>query len=101
MRYFILQRKYKQNCLTKRAKTAKARSLKLGIKGCFTKKTIENLFTKQLGRCVCCGELLRNGFEVDHIVPLSNGGTNYPNNLQLLTKKCNRAKGSKSMEEYA
>ncbi len=95
MRYFILERKYRQNSLTKRAKTAKARSLKLGVKGCFTRKTIENLFTKQSGRCVCCGELLQNGYEVDHIVPLSKGGTNYPYNLQLLTKECNRRKGNK------
>ena len=81
--------------LTKRAKDARRRSLKLGIKGFFTKKTLENLYVKQRGRCACCDEILYGKFEVDHILPLSKGGDNYPENLQLLTRRCNRKKGSK------
>lgn len=81
--------------LTQRAINARKRSLKLGIKGFFSKKTIENLYVKQLGRCACCGELLQDGWEVDHIIPLSKGGSNYPSNLQLLKTKCNRKKGNK------
>lgn len=81
--------------LAKRAETARKRSLKLGIKGFFTKRTIQNLYVKQRGKCACCGEVLIGNFEVDHIKPLSKGGDNTANNLQLLTVKCNRTKGAK------
>lgn len=82
--------------LSDRAIFAKKRAKKFGIKGFFTRKTIENLFVKQKGRCACCGELLQEGFEVDHIIPLSKGGSNYPSNLQLLRTECNRKKGTKT-----
>ncbi len=96
MKNYKLQRHYKQNRFAKRANTARRRSLKLGIKGFFTRKTIENLYCKQRGKCACgCGEVLNGSFEVDHIKPLSKGGENTPNNLQLLTIKCNRIKGAK------
>ncbi|MFZ7164606.1 HNH endonuclease signature motif containing protein [Avibacterium avium] len=35
------------------------------------------------------------GKEVDHKKPLSRGGSNARSNLQLMTKKTNRKKGSK------
>lgn len=86
---------FRRNRLTKRAQTARKRALKLGIKGFFTRKTIENLYVKQRGKCACCNEALNGKFEVDHILPLSKGGDNTPQNLQLLTVKCNRSKGAK------
>ena len=36
-----------------------------------------------------------NGYEVDHIIPLSKGGKHHEDNLQYLLKSENRAKGSK------
>lgn len=92
---------FRRNQLTKRAETARKRSLKLGVKGYFTRKTIENLYVKQSGRCACpCNELLEGVFDVDHIIPLSRGGDNMPKNLQLLKPFCNKSKGSKTMEEF-
>lgn len=94
-------RHFRRNRLTKRAETARKRSLKLGVKGYFTKKSIENLYVKQLGRCACpCRRLLEGVFEVDHIIPLSRGGDNTPSNLQLLKPFCNKSKGAKTMEEF-
>lgn len=93
-------RLYKQNSFTKRAQTARKRSLKLGVKGYFTRQSIINLYVKQSGRCACCGELLQGVFDVDHITPLSRGGSNYPENLQLLKPICNRRKSTKTMSEY-
>lgn len=37
---------------------------------------------------------------IDHIVPLSRGGSNWPDNIQLLCQSCNDSKGPKTMEEW-
>ena len=36
-----------------------------------------------------------NGYEVDHIIPLSKGGKHHENNLQYLTIRENRSKGNR------
>ena len=45
-------------------------------------------------RCRECGASKDDGatLEIDHIVPIANGGTNDISNLQTLCKKCNRGK---------
>ena len=43
--------------------------------------------------CARCG---RGGTTIDHIVPLSRGGTHRLSNLQLLCEECNSAKSNHS-----
>jgi len=44
--------------------------------------------------CVKCGRKTNEGrLEVDHIIPVSKGGTDELNNLQTLCFECNRGKG--------
>jgi hypothetical protein len=43
------------------------------------------------GRCVRCGSNHR--LEYDHIIPITQGGSNTERNIQLLCESCNRAKG--------
>lgn len=38
--------------------------------------------------------------DVDHMLPTSRGGTDHPDNLQLLCSGCNRSKGGKTMAEW-
>ena len=38
--------------------------------------------------------------DVDHMLPRSRGGTDHPDNLQLLCSGCNRSKGGKTMAEW-
>lgn len=49
------------------------------------------------GICGICGEEIVPATEatIDHITPLSRGGTNHQQNLQLAHAWCNRMKGSK------
>ncbi|WP_445955593.1 HNH endonuclease [Yeosuana sp.] len=43
--------------------------------------------------CLKCGS--DNKLTIDHIVPISKGGSNDFSNLQILCEKCNSLKGSK------
>lgn len=59
------------------------------------------LYGEQEGNCVGCGlHFPFNIMDVDHILPKSRGGTDHPDNLQLLCSGCNRSKGSRTMAEW-
>jgi hypothetical protein len=45
------------------------------------------------GRCSQCGS--RERLEYDHIIPVSQGGSNTVRNIELLCEPCNRRKGSR------
>lgn len=47
--------------------------------------------------CMECGTF--KDLTVDHIRPLSRGGTNDPSNLQVLCRRCNAKKGSAETRE--
>ena len=67
--------------------------------GTISGEDIIRLMQKQNGRCFC-GVGLMDGFTVDHIVPLSLGGPNIPDNIQLLCQRCNSSKGRKPDAEW-
>ena len=60
------------------------------------------------GKCAACGkdglmvfaDILEKCAAIDHIIPLSRGGTNDESNLQLLCRSCNASKGSMTMDEF-
>ena len=90
-----LNRKWaKDHPLEMRALVAKRRALHKHAEGHYTRKDIHALWDKQLGVCASCSAVLLS-FEVDHIIPLSKGGSNWPSNLQLLCRFCNRSKSNK------
>ena len=54
------------------------------------------LFGQQEGLCNGCrGDFPFKLYEVDHKIPQSKGGTDHPDNLQLLCSHCNRLKGDR------
>lgn len=57
-----------------------------------------DLFLNAKGQCQRCGWRLLPGtrWEVDHVIPLSLGGTDEANNLQVLCQACH---GSKTARE--
>lgn len=65
--------------------------------------TAEDIFKirKQLGnKCAYCSTPLNHGGHVDHIVPVSRGGKNEPENLTLACARCNLEKHAKTPEEF-
>ena len=56
-------------------------------------KLLENMI------CGICNNPILVDYEIDHIVPLSRGGTHTQDNLQLAHSPCNNTKNNKLMEE--
>lgn len=63
--------------------------------GVLTRGLADKLFKLQRGKCVCCGMSLKDGYHMDHIVPLALGGLNVDSNIQLLRPRCNNQKSMK------
>jgi hypothetical protein len=53
---------------------------------------------RDLHRCVRCSRT--DKLEIDHIVPISQGGTSSAENLQVLCRSCNRAKRARRDTEH-
>ncbi len=51
------------------------------------------VWRRDAGKCSRCGN--RERLEYDHIIPVSEGGSNTARNIELLCEKCNRSKGAK------
>lgn len=75
------------------------RALKIGAVGTFTKEEWIEMCRKHDNRCVACN--VQGQMTVDHIVPLSRGGSNDVSNLQPLCKSCNSKKGIRIRDENA
>ena len=59
------------------------------------------LYGEQEGNCIGCDlHFPFKVMEVDHILPRSKGGTDAPENLQMLCCACNRSKGDDTMAAW-
>lgn len=65
--------------------------------------SINKLVSQYGGKCYLCHETFnsKSDITIDHLVPKSKGGTDSIDNLRLAHEKCNNAKNSMSLEEYA
>lgn len=83
---------------------ARGRARQHGAKGMFDSSHVEARIDAQEARCHYCGEELefsgKNKFQVDHFVPLSRGGSNWPSNIVIACAGCNAAKGDKMPWEF-
>jgi hypothetical protein len=59
----------------------------------------KRVFQRDFFTCQYCGQ--KGGtLEVDHIIPISKGGTNHDKNLATSCRTCNRKKRDKTAEQY-
>jgi 5-methylcytosine-specific restriction endonuclease McrA len=61
---------------------------------------IRVLYEDQCGQCAYCGIRLFDSFHVDHVIPISKGGSNWPDNLALTCEYCNLSKKDKLLAEW-
>lgn len=76
-----------------RVRVSRRRAVLNGAPGTHTEADIRALYAFQKSMCAVCRCRLGKDYHVDHIVPLSSGGSNYKTNLQLLCEPCNLSKG--------
>lgn len=83
---------------------AKRRMVEANAEGNHTTQDIIELFNEQNGQCAYCGIRLfweiKGDIHLEHIIPLSRGGTNWPDNLCLSCKNCNEEKSTKTAIEW-
>ena len=83
----------------------KRRASKYKNGGKHTAKDIDSIFLHQGGLCNFCGVKLirynKKQYHIDHIIPLARGGSNNPENIQLLCPSCNLSKSNKDPIQWA
>jgi len=62
----------------------------------------EKVYRKYKGKCAYCGANIefRKEFEIDHLIPKSQGGTNDIDNLMPACERCNHLKYNYDIEEF-
>ena len=95
---------YQHNNLDKcRANKHARKARKLQVGGRHTAEDIAHLLKTQNGLCVCCKKDIRDGYHVDHIIPLSDVMRSSNNlwNIQLLCGPCNMSKKNENPVTWA
>jgi len=84
----------------RRAYVIKRRAIQREAEGHFIAADIRRQYTNQKGRCYYCQQKAGKDYEIDHVIPLSRGGTNYPSNIVIACRSCNRKKNDKFPHEW-
>ena len=71
---------------------------KLGVIGSFTKEEYQTLLNSYNNNCGYCFE--RSAYTIDHIIPVSKGGTNYISNIMPACLECNGQKSNRLLSEW-
>ncbi len=98
-KYNMLQREWRKNnpVLVRRQKY---RRRCLETKDDYSEVSIKILLLKQQGRCIYCQKNIENSFVIEHKIPLSRGGKDCLENIDLVCRPCNTSKGRMTKEEY-
>ena len=75
-----------------------AKAAKAG--GSYTAEDIARIKKALSDRCRFCDAPLNSEGHIEHLCPVSRGGTSNPTNLTLACSKCNLAKTNKTLTEF-
>ena len=82
-----------------RAFRQQRRALKANAVGHSTAEQIQARFQYYENRCYYCGDS-KSGLHIEHRIPLSRGGSNWPANLVPACQSCNLSKNAKTETEF-
>lgn len=91
----------KNNAERYRAHVRNRRAAAKLIPGSHDHDDIAVIAAAQNYRCAYCCKSIRKAHHVDHIIAISKGGTNWPNNIQLTCPSCNLRKHNKDPIDFA
>lgn len=89
--------KYNQGLAVSRAR----RRVRLKDRGEYKAEDVARIFKLQKGRCAYCRIRVGDAYDVDHIIPISKGGMNTKDNIQITCGKCNGKKHNKDPVDFA
>lgn len=99
-RHKELSRKWKEaNPDKTAANNHKRRARKSNADGTATAEQIKARFQYHENRCYYCGDS-ESGLHIEHRIPLSRGGSNWPANLVPSCPTCNLSKHAKTEKEF-
>lgn len=88
--------------LRRYASALNLRAQAANVRGTLRLADLRGVILESGGRCSWCGaSVLGAEFEIDHVLSVSRGGTNTPDNLALTCPDCNRQKSDKHPARYA
>jgi len=76
------------------------RAREANAEGFHTAEDVLSILKDQDMSCAGCGCDISKEYHVDHIMPISKGGSNWPDNLQCLCAPCNLTKHAKLPEQW-
>jgi 5-methylcytosine-specific restriction endonuclease McrA len=88
--------KYLTQQAQQRVSNMNSHAKKIGVEGTITVRYYHEAMRKG---CAYCGSTTFP-LELDHRIPMSKGGTNWPENVQAVCQFCNRSKHSFSEEAF-
>lgn len=84
------KRYYQDNKEAYRLHNQKRRAAKANAAGHCTPEQLQARFDYHGNRCVYCGS--EKNLQIEHMIPISKGGTNWPANLAPACESCNKSK---------
>lgn len=88
------------NPMAVRATAHKMRARRSRVKGAHTAADLSKQYDTQRGRCWWCGKHVGDTYHVDHVIPISRGGSNNPENLVIACPSCNMRKHARLPHEW-
>jgi 5-methylcytosine-specific restriction endonuclease McrA len=83
-----------------KARYSRRRAKQFNAPGNYTQSDVNRIAERQSNLCFWCGANILGRIVADHYIPLSRGGSNYPENIVASCGSCNSKKHNKMPDEF-